>query len=213
MLRQILAAALAWMPFAPNARAEGVAGAFDYYVLSLSWSPNWCAMEGDARESPQCDPSQDFGWVMHGLWPQYENGYPTYCRTTFAPPSRAQTTAMADIMGTSGLAWYQWDKHGTCSGLAPDAYFALARQAYEMVAIPQAFRRLTSQVTLPASLIEEAFTDKNPGLDADAVTITCQRGYIHETRICLTKDLAFRDCGADVVRDCTLDSAIFDPVR
>jgi ribonuclease T2 len=120
---------------------------------------------------------------------------------------------MADVMGTSVLAWYQWNKHGVCSRLSSTAYYALARQAYERVAIPQAFRRLTSQVTLPASLIEEAFTDENPGLDPDEVTVTCRQGYIQETRICLTKDLEFRTCGADVVRDCTLDSALFNPVR
>jgi len=50
-------------------RAQDVAGEFDYYVMSLSWSPNWCALEGDARGSPQCDDSADFGWVLHGLWP------------------------------------------------------------------------------------------------------------------------------------------------
>ncbi len=209
----MLRLALALLLSATAARADGVAGEFDYYVLSLSWSSNWCALEGDARDSPQCDASADFGWVLHGLWPQYDIGYPSDCRTTFAPPTRAQTAAMADIMGTSGLAWYQWNKHGTCSGLSPTAYFTLARRAYARVAIPQAFRRLTQTVTLPASLIEEAFTDKNPGLDPDEVTITCQRGYIQEARICLTRDLEFRTCGADVVRDCTLESALFEAIE
>ncbi len=209
MLRLVFALLLS----ATTTRADGVAGEFDYYVLSLSWSPNWCALEGDARDAPQCDAAADFGWMLHGLWPQYDTGYPSDCRTPFAPPTRAQTAAVADVMGTSGLAWYQWNKHGACSGLSSTAYYALARQAYERVAIPQAFRRLTSQVTLPASLIEEAFTDENPGLDPDEVTVTCRQGYIQETRICLTKDLEFRTCGADVVRDCTLDSALFNPVR
>ena len=37
-----------------SARAEGArAGDFDYYVMALSWSANWCALEGDARNSPQ----------------------------------------------------------------------------------------------------------------------------------------------------------------
>jgi ribonuclease T2 len=198
---------------ASAARADGVAGDFDYYVLSLSWSPNWCALEGDARQSPQCDPAEDFGWVLHGLWPQYETGWPDYCRTAFAPPSRAQTEGMADIMGTSGLAWHQWRKHGVCSGLDPAGYFALARDAHARVAIPQAFRRLSQQVSLPATLIEEAFVDKNPGLGAGAITVTCRSGYIQEVRICLTRELGFRPCGRDVSRDCTLGDALFDPVR
>lgn len=213
MLRAVFALVLLTGLQAGAARADGTPGQFDYYVLSLSWSPNWCALEGDARRSPQCDPSEDFGWVLHGLWPQYESGYPIDCRSAFAPPSRRQTSAMADLMGTSGLAWHEWNAHGVCSGLPPDAYYALARRAYAAIAIPQAFRKLTQEVTLPASLIEEAFVDKNPGLTPDGITVTCKSGYIQEARICLTRDLAFRRCGADVASDCTLTSARFDPVR
>ncbi|WP_296416940.1 ribonuclease T2 [Pseudooctadecabacter sp.] len=201
------------MILALPAKAQHVAGEFDYYVLSLSWSPNWCALEGESRGSPQCDDDRDFGWVLHGLWPQYERGWPADCRHTFRNPSRADTAAMADIMGTSGLAWHQWNKHGSCSGLSPDDYFALSREAYGQVTRPQVFRRLTDPVTLPASLIEEAFMRDNAGLDADEITITCRSGRIQEARICLTRDLEPRRCGADVIRDCTLDDALFDPVR
>ena len=195
------------------AHADGTAGDFDYYVMALSWSPNWCALEGDARNSPQCDTSEDYGWILHGLWPQYERGWPDYCRTTHANPTRTQTADMADIMGTSGLAWHQWNKHGVCSGLNSTDYYALSRTAYTQIQIPQAFRRLTSPVTLPASLIEEAFIDQNPDISPDGITVTCQSGYIQEVRICLTRDLEYRTCGADVIRDCTLDDAKFDPVR
>jgi ribonuclease T2 len=193
-------------------RAEDVAGKFDYYVMSLSWSPNWCALEGDVRGSTQCD-GADFGWVLHGLWPQYDRGYPQNCPTNATPPSRALTGAMADIMGTGGLAWYQWNKHGVCAGLSAPDYFALAREAYGRIVRPDVFRRLDRAVALPASVVQEAFLRDNPGLTADAITITCQSGYIQEARICLTRDLEFRDCGADVVRDCTLDRALFEPVR
>ena len=147
------------------ARAEGEeAGVFDYYVLSLSWSPTWCALEGDARQSPQCDAEADFGWGLHGLWPQYHRGWPSYCRTTEAPPSRALTRVMADVMGTSGLAWYQWKKHGVCAGLPPQDYFALARRAFDQVAKPPVFRRLKKPVTLPAPLIEARMTAEAPVL-------------------------------------------------
>jgi ribonuclease T2 len=195
------------------AKAQDVSGAFDYYVLSLSWSPNWCALEGDSRNSPQCDGDADFGWVLHGLWPQFETGWPADCRHTFSNPSRAVTTAMADIMGTSGLAWYQWNKHGSCSGLSPDDYFALARLAFERITRPEVFRRLEDPITLPASLIEEAFIRDNPFLSPDEITITCRASRIQEARICLTRDLEPRRCGSDVIRDCSLDDAMFDPVR
>ncbi|MFO8126784.1 ribonuclease T2 family protein [Yoonia sp.] len=193
--------------------AQDRAGDFDYYVMSLSWSANWCALEGDARSSEQCDPSADFGWILHGLWPQYEQGYPANCATSESPPSRSDTSAMADIMGTSGLAWHQWRKHGVCSGLSADAYFALSRRAFGRTTRPQVFRALTEEVTLPASLIEEAFLQDNPTLEADQITITCKSGFIQEARICLTRDLEFRDCGRDVIRDCTLTNAQFNPMR
>lgn len=189
------------------------AGSFDYYVMSLSWSANWCALEGDSRNSPQCQPEAGFGWILHGLWPQYEAGFPADCPTSQRPPSRSDTAAMADIMGTSGLAWHQWRKHGVCSGLSSDDYFDLSREAYSRVARPEVLRALTQEITLPASLIEEAFLRDNPDLEADQITITCKSGYIQEARICLTRHLEFRRCGRDVRRDCALGNAQFDPMR
>lgn len=194
-------------------RAQDVAGEFDYYVMALSWSPNWCRLEGDARDSPQCEDDRECGWILHGLWPQYETGWPQDCFSPHAPPSRSMTDAMADIMGTSGLAWYQWNKHGSCSGLAPADYYALAREAYGRVVRPPVFRQLERTFTLPARVVEEAFLNDNPALSADQITITCKSGHIQEARICLTRDLEFRDCGPDVVRDCTLEDALFAPVR
>ncbi len=193
--------------------AQDRTGEFDYYVMALSWSANWCAIEGDARNSPQCADDADFGWILHGLWPQYEDGYPEYCRTSERAPSRTDTAAMADIMGTSGLAWHQWRKHGVCAGLSSDDYYALSRDAYAKVTRPQILRNLDRSVTLPASLIEEAFLSANPDLSADQITITCRAGYIQEARVCLTRELEFRDCGRDVRRDCSLSSAQFDPMR
>ena len=126
MMRMLLALLLV----AGVARAEGEpAGEFDYYVLSLSWTPSWCAIEGDARESEQCDPGQGYGFTLHGLWPQYERGWPSYCPTSERAPSRAMTADMIDIMGSSGLAWHQWRKHGVCSGLSATDYYALSREA------------------------------------------------------------------------------------
>ena len=204
---------LGLLTWAGMASAQDTAGEFDYYVLSLSWSANWCAYEGDDRDSPQCDPARDHGWVLHGLWPQYERGYPADCRTSFRPPSRGQTGDMADIMGTSGLAWHQWNKHGVCTGLDSEDYYALSRVAYDKVTRPEVLRKLTDPVTLPASLIEEAFIQSNPTLEPDQITITCRQGYIQEARICLTRDLEFRTCGTDVIRDCTMHSAQFEPMR
>lgn len=194
-------------------QAQDVPGEFDYYVLALSWSPNWCALEGDSRGAPQCDEDADFGWVLHGLWPQYENGWPANCRHGYRNPSRSDTRAQADLFGSSGSAWHQWNKHGSCSGMSPDGYYQLARLAYDNITRPEVFRRLEAPVTLPASLIQEAFMRDNEGLDPDEITITCRSGRIQEVRICLTRDLEPRRCGNDVIHDCSLDDALFDPIR
>jgi ribonuclease T2 len=200
------------MLIATTARADGErAGDFDYYVLSLSWSPNWCALEGDAQGSEQC--GQGYGWVVHGLWPQYENGWPSYCRSTERNPSRGLTSAQSDLFGTGGAAWYQWKKHGICSGLSAEDYYRLAREAYGRITRPEVLRRLDRAVKLPASVIEAAFLESNPGLTADMLTITCKAGHIQEARICLTRALEPRECGADVARDCTLPDALFAPRR
>ncbi len=202
----VIAGSVAW------AKGER-SGAFDYYVLALSWSPTWCAIEGDARRSPQCDADADFGWVMHGLWPQYHRGWPSFCPTTERNPSRAMTRDMADIMGTSGLAWHQWNKHGVCTGLSAPAYYDLSREAYAKVTRPEIFRKLDKAVKLPASVVEEAFLKANPQLEPDMITITCKDGRIQEARICLSKSLDPVPCGRDVVRDCTTTDALFDPIR
>lgn len=207
-------ALLALLLSVTTAFADGErAGQFDYYVLSLSWSPTWCTLEGDARNSPQCDPARDHGWVLHGLWPQYHRGWPAHCPTAERPPSRAMTRDMADIMGTSGLAWYQWKKHGTCTGLSAPDYYALSREAYGRITRPEVFRKLKEPVKLPASVVEDAFLKANPGLKPDMLTITCRDGHIQEARVCLSKDLSPVPCGRDVIRDCRLDDALFEPIR
>ncbi|WP_170575752.1 ribonuclease T2 family protein [Ruegeria atlantica] len=213
MLQWVLALVL-WVFGTLAAQADGEkAGEFDYYVLSLSWSPNWCAREGDAHGSDQCDARHDHGWILHGLWPQFHQGWPAFCRTPEVPPSRTMTREMTDIQGSSGLAWHQWKKHGTCSGLSAVDYYALSRRAYEGITRPAIFRKLDAQVKLPASVVEEAFLKANPNLERDMITVTCNQGYIEEVRLCLTLDLEPVPCGRDVIRDCTAKDALFDPIR
>lgn len=212
-MRILLAVLLATVLAHPGHSQDGRPGVFDYYVLSLSWSPNWCLREGDARRSEQCAADSGHGWILHGLWPQYDRGYPSFCQTAERPPSRGMTAAMADIMGTAGLAWHQWKKHGTCSGLSARGYYALSRDAYARINRPEILRQLKRQVELPASVIEEAFLKANPDLRADGITITCTSNQIQEARICLSKSLDPVRCGPDVIRDCRLDRAVFAPLR
>ncbi|NEY89705.1 ribonuclease T2 family protein [Tabrizicola oligotrophica] len=211
MRRWILAAAFA---LSSPVHAEGErAGDFDYYLLSLSWSASWCVAEGDARNDPQCDAGRGITWVVHGLWPQNEDGWPSYCRTAERDPSRSETAAMADVFGGAGPAFYQWKKHGRCSGLSSRAYYAAARAAFDGITLPPVFDALRRDVKLPASVVEEAFLEANPGMVRDQITITCNDGRIQEARICLTKDLEPRRCGEDTRRDCQLQDAVMEAVR
>jgi len=197
-----------------TARADGEqAGDFDYYVLALSWTPSWCALEGDARGSGQCDAGTGYGFTLHGLWPQYEDGWPAYCRTTARDPSRSQTGAMADIMGSGGLAWHQWKKHGRCSGLSAVDYFTASREAYEAVTRPEVLRKIPRALDVDPKVIEAAFLEVNPGLEADGLTITCRSGHVQEARICLSSEFEPRVCGRDVVQDCTSGTVQVLPIR
>jgi ribonuclease T2 len=196
------------------ARAEGEeAGDFAYYVLALSWTPNWCALEGDARRDGRCADGAGIGWGIHGLWPQYERGWPSFCRTVERDPTRAETAAMGRFMGSAGLAWHQWRKHGRCSGLSARDYFLTSARALGRITIPPVFEDMQRDIRLPARVVEQAFLEANPGLSADMITITCRNGDIQEVRVCMTKDLAPRRCGADVRRDCTATDAGMEAVR
>lgn len=213
LFRCVLCLCLALVGASPALADGEKAGVFDYYVLALSWSPNWCLREGDDRDAPECAAGAGRGWTLHGLWPQYESGWPSYCRTTARDPSRAMTRGMEDIMGSAGLAWHQWKKHGRCSGLSAEAYFDASRRAYDAVQRPEVLRKLDRDVTLPASLVEEAFLRENPDWSADMLTITCRDRQIQEARLCLTRDLAPRRCGRDVNRDCNMQDALLTPLR
>lgn len=201
-----LLAALLLLPVSATAQSvarQSAAGQFDYYVLSLSWSPSWCRAEGKDGDPGQCALGRRTDFVVHGLWPQYERGWPQDCRSAARDPARRETRAMADVMGSSGLAWYQWKKHGRCSGLSAQDYFKLVRDAAQTIAIPDVLRGLDRDVRLPAKVIEDAFIEANPGLTRDGITVTCRDRALQEVRICMTSDLQPRSCAPDTRQDCT----------
>lgn len=193
--------------------ARDVAGQFDYYVLALSWQPAWCSLTGDGRNAPECRDGTGRDFTVHGLWPQHERGWPQNCATRERDPARRDSAAMADIMGSGGLAWYQWQKHGRCTGLSAERYYATTRQALDAVQIPQVFDDLDRDIRLSPALVEEAFLDANPGFDADGVTITCRDETLSEVRICLTRDLQPRRCAPDARRDCSRHRVLMEAVR
>ncbi len=188
-LRTILAAfALA----SGAAQAQPAAGDFDFFVLSLSWSPTYCATDDDPDEDQCAEPR---GFVAHGLWPQFERGYPEFC-TSAQPRWLAQDIIddNSDIFPNGGLAIHQWRKHGMCAGLPQAAYFDLIRAALEAVTVPTALTPGSTDRRASPTTIEELFASANKGLSATGMSVQCRRGLMAEVRICLTKDLAFRRC-------------------
>jgi ribonuclease T2 len=189
-------------------------GDFDYYVLALSWSPTYCLEEADPRrDRAQCLSSRPFAFVLHGLWPQHERGYPERCETSEPRVPDDVIDTMMDIMPSRGLAGHQWRKHGSCTGLSHAEYFAASRAAYAAVKIPSEFKSVSQYVSTTPAKIEQAFLAANPGLGRDGVTVTCSRKHLREVRVCLTKDLKFRNCGADARRDCDRGQVVMPPAR
>ena len=174
---------------------RGAPGDFDFYVLALSWSPEFCASrEGERRGSTQCEPGRNPGFVTHGLWPQYERGYPSACGADRFVPRAALDEAL-EVYPERGLAIHEWRTHGTCSGLSPSAYFRAVREARGKVAIPDPLLRVTRDADTTPQSIERAFGQANPGLRPDMMSVGCRRGALQEVRICMDKDLrSFRPC-------------------
>ena len=189
------------------------AGDFDFYVLALSWSPSYCEAEGEDASRQQCASGRPYAFVVHGLWPQFERGYPSDCPTGERDVDRETMRGLYDLMPSSGLIRHQWRKHGSCSGLSQEDYFRLLRRARETVVVPYDFRRLDVYRNLSPGEVERVFLEANPGMAPYGVSPICDRHYLREVRICLTKALEFRDCPEVERRSCSLERVVMPPVR
>lgn len=203
-----------------SASGRNVAGNFAYYALVLSWSPTHCAESFDHRDDLQCErrDGRHYAFVLHGLWPQYEKGYPEACPSrgrNYVP--RPLIDEMLDIMPAPGLVIHEYKKHGTCSGLDPHTYFGLARRLYGSIKVPAAFVNPFEVQSLRPSEIETAFLAANPQLKPDMIAIACggPGSRLKEIHICFNKDGAPRGCGSneDQRRLCKADRVTVPPVR
>jgi ribonuclease T2 len=195
-------------------KRQNAPGEFDFYVLSLSWSPSFCeeAAERGGRSQIQCG-GRPYSFVVHGLWPQYENGFPEYCQRPAPRLNRNIVSSMLDLMPAPGLIFNEWDKHGTCSGLSERNYFETIRKARAAIRIPAEYLDLSQAKTVAPAEVEEAFIKANPGLSSSGVSVTCNRTRLSEVRICLNKDLQFRSCEELDRRACRRDQVTMPPIR
>jgi ribonuclease T2 len=199
---------------AAQERRQDRAGEFDFYVLSLSWSPSFCSTQKDGRNEQQCGTDKSFRFIVHGLWPQYEKGYPDFCRTS-EPDSvpRALGEPLFDIMPSMGLIGHEWKKHGSCSGLSQGEYLAKTRQAYDSIRIPAEFDEAKGELSLSPDQVEEKFVAANPGMTAKGISTSCRGRQFQEVRICLSKDLKFRDCEEVNQDTCEASRVTLPPAR
>ena len=205
--------------FNPPKRAN-VAGQFDYYLLVLSWSPTHCMTASRGRDDMQCArrDGRRFGFILHGLWPQYEHGYPERCRTAWRPfVPEPVIASMRDVTPSRGLVIHEYRTHGTCSGLQPAPYFALARRLYNRINIPKRYQNpFDMQFAGPREVLND-FLAANPGLKSDMIAVMCggPGNRLREVRICLTKDGRPRRCSASALprTPCRAGKMHVPPVR
>lgn len=206
------------LPAAAQDVRQNAPGQFDFYVLALSWSPSFCdasrerGLTQSRSHQAQCG-ARPFSFVVHGLWPQYENGFPDYCQQPSPRLNRNIVSTMLDMMPAPGLIYSQWDKHGTCSGLSARNYFETIRKARSAVKIPPEFLELSEHKTVVPAELEASFIKANPGLTEESMSVVCDDKRLSEVRICMTKDLKFRSCGEVDKRTCTRSTVVMPPVR
>ena len=191
MTVRALAAALLFAA-APPAVADGIAGRFDFYVLTLDWAPRDCPSDDPAATA--CRPG-DHAFLFHMLWPHRDAGDPpTSCLTMLSSELAPATYAALGNVLPRSLAMQEWEARGVCTGLRAVDYFALTREAIANLVIPADFVRPGFPQRLTPRQIEDAFIAVNPSLMLEATSVQCRRGAFTGLKLCLSKDLAFRPC-------------------
>jgi ribonuclease T2 len=241
-----------WPVSAQDSR-QNEPGRFDFYLLTLSWSPSFCeasaeragqasrndqgatsqarARTQDQDAQPQSGDAGDqsrrgsrrsrneqcgdrpYSFVVHGLWPQYERGFPEFCQTPAPRLNRNIVSSMLDLMPSPQLIFREWDRHGTCSGLPARAYFDNVRRARASVKIPEQYLALQDPLTVTPGEVEDAFVKANTGMTRDSISVACDAKRLNEIRICMSKDFKFQDCPDVAQRSCKREKLVMPPVR
>ncbi|MBV8441236.1 MAG: ribonuclease T2, partial [Hyphomicrobiales bacterium] len=197
--RTAMMGALAVMGLASAASAQTLPPAatapFDFYVMTLSWSPGFCDTGGEEKSPEQCAVGSGDGFVVHGLWPDNRTSAdPADCDPS-KDASAADLAAARGLYPTDDLAEHEYAKHGTCTGLSATDYFAAVRYARDQLKIPDMLKAPHQAQRLSPQAIEQAFIDANANLHPDNMAVTCGHGELIDVRFCLTRNLkAFSTC-------------------
>lgn len=200
-----------WTPNDEQSCDHNTPGQFKYYTLSLSWSPEFCRSHPGNKEQ-QCSQHREF--IVHGLWPECGTGNPQSCKGG-GPADAIDNEKIYAYMPSDFLIQHEWDKHGTCSGLARSAYFDLTGTLFGKLKLP----RLSGAPK--ADKIEALFMENNPGLDADEIYLSCTENgpkksgnTLDEVRICFDKDThEFTRCEAAMDTCQKLKKVVVTPAK
>jgi ribonuclease T2 len=214
----LLIASLAGLSLAAFARErEQKAGEFDYYVLALSWSPTYCAGDAGQNDFQQCAPGRKFAFVVHGLWPQHDRGWPQDCPTRENWVEQERIDGMMDIMPSKRLIIHEWRKHGACSGLSQAGYFSAVRRMFGQVRIPARYLSPQADVEVTSEQLVMDFVKSNRGMTSAMLSVQCGNGKgrerLSELRICVDKSGAFAACGVNEKRQCRAETLVLPPVK
>ena len=191
---------------------SGQSGSFDFYLLSLSWAPDFCARTDVQRSGRECATGNKVGFIVHGLWPENQSGpNPQKCGPA-RPVASDIVTRMLPIMMDAGLVQHEWANHGTCSGLGAPDYFNSIQKVFQTVNIPAEYKNLNQAIQVSPSDITAKFAAANPSFGNDAFRVSCTNDELQEVRICFSKDLKARACSANE-RACQSGSIKMRPLR
>ena len=177
---------------------EEADGDFDYWVMALSWSPDYCA-SNDYNDAQQCSIGKQLDFVLHGLWPQYDNGYPSYCSDEEL--SYDLISEYAGLYPNDNLFDHEWEKHGTCTGLTPEGYLEWSEALKEGLIIPVAFDSPLEPFRSDAQSLQEAFIEVNPTFSENSFGVYCSGSgrFLKEIFVCYEKDGEPTECSRDVL--------------
>ena len=121
----------------------------DYYMLALSWSPDFCQQQYEkfGENLPhsaqyQCGVKRQFGWVVHGLWPQNARAksiadHPRFCQGDLPPLPQELLQPYLSMSPGEKLLQGEWEKHGACAFDSAQAYFNKMQQLYQALNLPK----------------------------------------------------------------------------
>jgi ribonuclease T2 len=192
------------LPFTSSASAQhkGEPGKFDFYLMNLSWSPEFCSIQGT---SPEC--AAHPGFILHGLWTQNNDGtYPVFCSEEPAPATIAQNL---DITPDLSLLQHEWAKHGTCSGVGPQRFFAMEHEAFHSLRIPPQLEHINHEISMTPNAILDLFAQANPNFPQGSILLSCGRNHLTAIEVCFSKDLKPIACQG--LRTCRANSVEITP--